>query len=165
MCTDRTICTRPRSRFGLTRYSTSPGQSGTVACRRSTLSRDDQAAPSSGGRGHPRRRLKPHMRRPSRRFELQLQGVGATTYYVLTGDPQYPYANFSGTGNTLHTGLSGNSSSFWHPSGGSIASVRRVAPQTRSAVPAAIWMSCLDEGEALSRIAIEIETQSQVDCD
>ena len=23
--------------------------------------------------------------------------------YVLTGDPQRPYANFSGTGNTLHT--------------------------------------------------------------
>jgi isoamylase len=31
------------------------------------------------------------------------KGIDATTYYVLTGDPQRPYANFSGTGNTLHT--------------------------------------------------------------
>lgn len=31
------------------------------------------------------------------------KGIDATTYYVLTGDPQHPYANFSGTGNTLHT--------------------------------------------------------------
>jgi len=31
------------------------------------------------------------------------KGIDATTYYVLTGDPQNPYANFSGTGNTLHT--------------------------------------------------------------
>lgn len=31
------------------------------------------------------------------------KGIDATTYYVLTGDPHNPYANFSGTGNTLHT--------------------------------------------------------------
>lgn len=31
------------------------------------------------------------------------KGIDATTYYVLTGDLQNPYANFSGTGNTLHT--------------------------------------------------------------
>ncbi|RMF40651.1 MAG: glycogen-debranching protein [Planctomycetota bacterium] len=31
------------------------------------------------------------------------KGIDNTTYYLLTGDPQNPYANFSGTGNTLHT--------------------------------------------------------------
>lgn len=31
------------------------------------------------------------------------KGIDTTTYYILTGDPRHPYANFSGTGNTLHT--------------------------------------------------------------
>ncbi len=34
---------------------------------------------------------------------FSFKGIDATTYYVLTGDLQNPYANFSGTGNTLHT--------------------------------------------------------------
>jgi len=32
-----------------------------------------------------------------------MKGIDNSTYYLLTGDPQHPYANFSGTGNTLHT--------------------------------------------------------------
>jgi len=32
-----------------------------------------------------------------------LKGIDTSTYYVLTGDATNPYANFSGTGNTLHT--------------------------------------------------------------
>ncbi len=31
------------------------------------------------------------------------KGIDTSTYYILTGDPERPYANFSGTGNTLHT--------------------------------------------------------------
>jgi isoamylase len=31
------------------------------------------------------------------------KGIDNSTYYVLTGDPQRPYADFSGCGNTLHT--------------------------------------------------------------
>ncbi|MBI1313867.1 glycogen-debranching protein [bacterium] len=31
------------------------------------------------------------------------KGIDASTYYILTRDPAHPYANFSGTGNTLHT--------------------------------------------------------------
>lgn len=31
------------------------------------------------------------------------KGLDNTTYYMLTGDPARPYANYSGTGNTLHT--------------------------------------------------------------
>ncbi len=32
-----------------------------------------------------------------------MKGIDNSTYYVATGDPDRPYANFSGTGNTLHT--------------------------------------------------------------
>ena len=32
-----------------------------------------------------------------------LKGIDNSTYYLLTGDAARPYANFSGTGNTLHT--------------------------------------------------------------
>lgn len=32
-----------------------------------------------------------------------LKGIDNSTYYMVTGDAQTPYANFSGTGNTLHT--------------------------------------------------------------
>jgi len=32
-----------------------------------------------------------------------LKGIDNSTYYVASGDPSHPYANFSGTGNTLHT--------------------------------------------------------------
>ncbi|NND97826.1 MAG: glycogen-debranching protein [Pirellulaceae bacterium] len=32
-----------------------------------------------------------------------LKGIDNSTYYVATGDPTEPYANFSSTGNTLHT--------------------------------------------------------------
>ncbi|MCA9118063.1 MAG: glycogen-debranching protein, partial [Planctomycetaceae bacterium] len=32
-----------------------------------------------------------------------LKGIDNTTYYMLTGKPDSPYSNFSGTGNTLHT--------------------------------------------------------------
>lgn len=32
-----------------------------------------------------------------------LKGIDASTYYVLTRDRDSPFANFSGTGNTLHT--------------------------------------------------------------
>jgi len=32
-----------------------------------------------------------------------LKGIDASTYYLLTGDPARPFANYSGTGNTLHT--------------------------------------------------------------
>ncbi|MCA9214176.1 MAG: glycogen-debranching protein [Planctomycetales bacterium] len=31
------------------------------------------------------------------------KGVDNSTYYVASGNPNHPYANFSGTGNTLHT--------------------------------------------------------------
>jgi len=31
------------------------------------------------------------------------KGIDNSTYYVLDGDPQHPYKNYSGTGNTLHT--------------------------------------------------------------
>ncbi len=31
------------------------------------------------------------------------KGFDNSTYYMLTGNPQAPYANYSGTGNTLHT--------------------------------------------------------------
>ncbi|HPM83293.1 MAG TPA: isoamylase [Candidatus Anammoximicrobium sp.] len=31
------------------------------------------------------------------------KGIDSTTYYLLTGDPKAPFANYSGTGNTLHT--------------------------------------------------------------
>lgn len=31
------------------------------------------------------------------------KGIDNSTYYVASGDPQRPFANFSGTGNTLHT--------------------------------------------------------------
>lgn len=31
------------------------------------------------------------------------KGIDNTTYYMLSGDSQRPYSNFSGTGNTLHT--------------------------------------------------------------
>jgi glycogen operon protein len=31
------------------------------------------------------------------------KGIDNSTYYVASGDPTKPYANFSGTGNTLHT--------------------------------------------------------------
>jgi isoamylase len=32
-----------------------------------------------------------------------LKGIDNSTYYLMTGDPARPYADFSGTGNTLHT--------------------------------------------------------------
>ncbi len=32
-----------------------------------------------------------------------LKGIDNSTYYMVTGDPDAPYANFSGCGNTLHT--------------------------------------------------------------
>ena len=32
-----------------------------------------------------------------------LRGIDASTYYLTTGDPSRPYANFSGCGNTLNT--------------------------------------------------------------
>lgn len=32
-----------------------------------------------------------------------LKGIDNSTYYMLTGDDARPYANFSGTGNTIHT--------------------------------------------------------------
>ncbi len=31
------------------------------------------------------------------------KGIDASTYYIMSGDPRRPFANFSGTGNTLHT--------------------------------------------------------------
>ncbi len=31
------------------------------------------------------------------------RGIDNSSYYILTGDPTRPYANYSGTGNTLHT--------------------------------------------------------------
>src|SRR5690606_19099942 len=31
------------------------------------------------------------------------KGLDNSTYYLMTGDPNHPYADFSGTGNTLHT--------------------------------------------------------------
>ena len=31
------------------------------------------------------------------------KGIDNSSYYLLTGDPRHPYANYSGTGNTLHT--------------------------------------------------------------
>lgn len=31
------------------------------------------------------------------------KGIDNSTYYMTTGDPRHPYANYSGTGNTLHT--------------------------------------------------------------
>ncbi|MCA9052553.1 MAG: glycogen-debranching protein, partial [Planctomycetaceae bacterium] len=31
------------------------------------------------------------------------KGIDNSSYYLSSGDPQHPYANFSGTGNTLHT--------------------------------------------------------------
>lgn len=31
------------------------------------------------------------------------KGIDNSTYYLVTGDPNCPYSNFSGTGNTLHT--------------------------------------------------------------
>ncbi|QDV48372.1 glycogen debranching protein [Gimesia fumaroli] len=31
------------------------------------------------------------------------KGIDNSTYYMVTGDPNYTYSNFSGTGNTLHT--------------------------------------------------------------
>jgi len=31
------------------------------------------------------------------------KGIDNSTYYMVTGNPQQPYSNFSGTGNTLHT--------------------------------------------------------------
>ena len=31
------------------------------------------------------------------------KGIDNTTYYILSGNPQQPFSNFSGTGNTLHT--------------------------------------------------------------
>ncbi len=31
------------------------------------------------------------------------KGIDNTTYYIVSGNPQQPYSNFSGTGNTLHT--------------------------------------------------------------
>jgi glycogen operon protein len=31
------------------------------------------------------------------------KGIDNSTYYMATGDPTAPYANFSGTGNTMHT--------------------------------------------------------------
>ncbi len=31
------------------------------------------------------------------------KGIDNTSYYILTGDSAHPYANYSGTGNTLHT--------------------------------------------------------------
>ena len=32
-----------------------------------------------------------------------MKGIDNSTYYIVTGDPQHPYANYSGTGNTLHS--------------------------------------------------------------
>ncbi len=32
------------------------------------------------------------------------KGIDNSTYYIFSGDPSRPYANFSGTGNTLHFG-------------------------------------------------------------
>ena len=32
-----------------------------------------------------------------------MKGIDNSTYYILTNNPQHPYANYSGTGNTLHT--------------------------------------------------------------
>ena len=32
-----------------------------------------------------------------------LKGIAVSTYYLLTGNPAEPFANYSGTGNTLHT--------------------------------------------------------------
>lgn len=34
------------------------------------------------------------------------KGLGSASYYMLTADPANPYANYSGTGNTLNFGLS-----------------------------------------------------------
>jgi glycogen operon protein len=31
------------------------------------------------------------------------KGIDNSTYYMVTGDPEQPYADFAGTGNTLHT--------------------------------------------------------------
>jgi glycogen operon protein len=31
------------------------------------------------------------------------KGLDNSTYYLMTGDPNHPYADYSGTGNTLHT--------------------------------------------------------------
>ncbi len=31
------------------------------------------------------------------------KGIDNSSYYITTGDPEHPFANFSGTGNTLHT--------------------------------------------------------------
>ena len=35
------------------------------------------------------------------------KGIDNSTYYLLTADPQHPYANYSGTGNTFRTGNRG----------------------------------------------------------
>ena len=32
-----------------------------------------------------------------------MKGIDNSTYYIVTGNPDQPYANYSGTGNTLHT--------------------------------------------------------------
>ena len=32
-----------------------------------------------------------------------MKGIDNSTYYILTDNPQHPYANYSGTGNTLHS--------------------------------------------------------------
>ncbi len=32
-----------------------------------------------------------------------MKGIDNSTYYIITGNPEQPYANYSGTGNTLHT--------------------------------------------------------------
>jgi glycogen operon protein len=34
---------------------------------------------------------------------FSFKGIDNTTYYMVSRDPQHPYSNFSGTGNTLHT--------------------------------------------------------------
>lgn len=34
---------------------------------------------------------------------ISFKGIDNTTYYMLSGDSQHPFSNFSGTGNTLHT--------------------------------------------------------------
>ena len=54
-------------------------------------------------RSDPGRRLQPHLRRRRKRaLPTATKGSTTATYYISTGDPP-PYANYSGTGNTLQT--------------------------------------------------------------
>ena len=71
-----------------------------VAAQR--VPRDGQGAARGGHRGHPRRRLQPHRRGRAHGARLQLQGHRQQHLLPDGGPAGRPYANFSGTGNTLN---------------------------------------------------------------